>query len=95
MLFRSAVEGVDGLFIGPSDLGLSMGEGVGQDRHEPAMLAAYDAVKRAAAASSKQVGIFAVSAPYAAECAANGFSLVVPWFDSKVLGASIDAARLP
>jgi 4-hydroxy-2-oxoheptanedioate aldolase len=91
----AAVEGVDGLFIGPSDLGLSMGEGVGQDRHEPAMLAAYDAVKRAAAASSKQVGIFAVSAPYAAECAANGFSLVVPWFDSKVLGASIDAARLP
>jgi 4-hydroxy-2-oxoheptanedioate aldolase len=91
----AAVDGVDGLFIGPSDLGLSMGEGVGQDRHEPGMVAAYAAVRRAAAASEKQVGIFAVSSAYAAECVAEGFSLVVPWFDSKVLGASIDAARLP
>jgi 2-keto-3-deoxy-L-rhamnonate aldolase RhmA len=59
------------------------------------MVAAYAAVRRAAAASEKQVGIFAVSSAYAAECVAEGFSLVVPWFDSKVLGASIDAARLP
>ena len=91
----AAVDGVAGLFIGPSDLGLAMGEGVGQDRHEPGMLAAYASVQRAAAASDKKVGIFAVSTAYAAECVENGYHLVVPWFDSKAIGASIDAARLP
>ena len=33
----AAVGGVDGLFVGPGDLGLSLGLGAGQDRDEPEM----------------------------------------------------------
>lgn len=90
-----AVDGVDGVFIGPSDLGLALGQGVGQDRTEPAMTAAFDGVRGAAHAAGKRCGIFAVSAAYAARCAADGYDLVVPWLDSSALGASLAAATLP
>lgn len=90
-----AVDGVDGVFIGPGDLGQSIGHGLGQDRTEPAMVAAFDTVRGAAHAAGKRCGIFAVTPGYARQCADEGYDLVVPWFDSPVIGASIAAARLP
>jgi 4-hydroxy-2-oxoheptanedioate aldolase len=90
-----AVEGVDGVFIGPGDLGQSLGHGLGQDRTEPEMVAAFDTVRMAAHAAGKRCGIFAVTSDYARECAEVGYDLVVPWFDSAVAGASIAAAVMP
>lgn len=90
-----AVDGVDGVFIGPSDLGLALGHGVGQNRTEPPMVAAFDTIREAAHRAGKRCGIFAVSTDYAAECAAVGYDLVVPWFDSPAVTASVAAAQLP
>lgn len=90
-----AVEGVDGVFIGPGDLGQSLGHGLGQDRAEPPMVEAFDTIRTAAHGAGRCCGIFAVTAAYAGSCAEAGYDLVVPWFDSAVVGASIAAAALP
>lgn len=90
-----AVDGVDGVFIGPSDLGLALGHGVGQDRSEPAMVQVFDTIRDAAHRAGRHCGIFAVSTGYAAQCAADGFDLVVPWFDTPAITAALAAAHLP
>ncbi len=90
-----AVDGVDGVFIGPSDLGLALGQGVGQDRTEAPMVAAFATIRGTAHAAGKRCGIFAVSTAYAAQCAADGYDLVVPWVDGPATTASVAAARLP
>lgn len=89
-----AVDGVDGVFIGPSDLGLSLGHGTAQNRTEGPMLQAFDTIKAAAHSHGKKVGIFATTAAYAARTAAEGYDLVVPWFDSPAIGGTLAAARL-
>jgi 4-hydroxy-2-oxoheptanedioate aldolase len=91
----AAVDGVDGLFIGPGDLGLSLGHGVGQNRTEPAMVAAFDAIRAAAASAGRRCGIFATTADYARHTASTGFDIVVAWVDAPVIAASLSAATLP
>ena len=90
-----AVDGVDGVFIGPGDLGQSLGHGLGQDRSEPQMMAAFDTIRMSAHAAGKRCGIFAVTADYARTCAEVGYDLVVPWFDSAIVAASISSSAMP
>lgn len=89
------VEGVDGVFIGPGDLGQSLGHGLGQNRSEPEMVDAFERIRTAAHAAGRRCGIFATTADYARRCAAEGYDLVVPWFDSAAIGASIAQADMP
>jgi 4-hydroxy-2-oxoheptanedioate aldolase len=91
----AAVAGVDGLFIGPGDLGLSLGHGVGQNRTEPAMVEAFAAIRAAATDAGRHCGIFATTAEYARQTAAEGFDIVVPWVDAPAIAASLAAATMP
>lgn len=89
-----AVEGVDGVFIGPGDLGQSLGHGLGQNRSEPPMLEAFATVKAAAQTAGRHCGIFATTTAYAQQCAHEGYDLVVPWYDASAIGAALAAANL-
>ena len=67
----AAVPGLDGLFIGPGDLGLALGLGVGQDRTEPELVAAFTRVLAACRSAGKHAGMHAATAGYAARMAAR------------------------
>ena len=88
----AAVAGLDGLFIGPGDLGLTMGLGAAQDRSEPEIEAAFARVLAACRASGKRAAIHAATTAYAAAMAARGFALVTVWVDVTALGGSLAAA---
>ncbi len=88
----AAVAGLDGLFVGPGDLGLSLGIGPGQDRDEPEMRDAFARVAAACRRAGKRVGIHAATAGYAARMASSGFDLVTVWVDAAAIGTSLAAA---
>lgn len=87
----AAVEGLDGLFIGPGDLGLSLGLGPGQDREEPAMREHFARIVGACRDAGKRAAIHAGSAQYAARMAGEGFDLVTVWVDAVAIAASLAA----
>ena len=87
-----AVDGIDGVYVGPNDLGLGLGLGPGSDRTEPEMLAALGRIAGAARAVGKQAGLFCLSARYAAARAADGFDLLTVAVDAALLrDAAADA----
>jgi 4-hydroxy-2-oxoheptanedioate aldolase len=88
----AAVDGLDGLFVGPGDLGLSLGLGAGQDREEPELKAAFARVLAACRRAGKRAAIHAGTARYAARMAADGFDLVTVWVDAAAVGATLAAA---
>ena len=88
----AAVPGLDGLFIGPGDLGLALGSGAGQDRTEPELVAAFTRVLAACRSAGKHAGMHAATAGYAARMAAEGFDLVTVWVDAAAIGTSLTAA---
>lgn len=89
----AAVDGVDGVFVGPSDLAASMGL-LGQQSHpdvEAAVLGAFEAVLR----SGKPVGVNAFDAAIADRYIAAGASFVLVGADVALLarGSESLAAR--
>jgi len=82
------VEGVDALFIGPSDLAASLGH-IGEPLH-PEVTAAIDQARAAIAAAGKPAGIFAVSPEHARQAIADGFAFVSVGTD---IGLLISGAR--
>jgi 4-hydroxy-2-oxoheptanedioate aldolase len=88
----AAVDGLDGLFVGPGDLGLSLGLGPGQDREEPELRAAFARVLAACRRTGKRAGIHAGSTRYAARMAGEGFDLVTVWVDAVAIGSTLAAA---
>lgn len=89
-----AVEGVDGVFIGPGDLGLSLGIGAGQNRSDPAVTSAFTTIADSAHRQGKKAGIFATTADYARATAAEGYDLVVAWYDAAAIAQALTGARL-
>ena len=88
------VEGVDAVYVGPSDLGFSMGLPPLLDREEPEILAVYETVLAATARRGQHAGVHCVSPAYAVRMLAMGFSLVTPDTDSGLLlGAASAAVR--
>ena len=85
----AAVDGLDGLFVGPGDLGISMGIGPGQDREEREIDEALARVAEACRAARKRCAVHAASASYAARMAGKGYDLVTVWVDVVALGASL------
>ena len=88
----AATAGLSGLFIGPGDLGMSMGLGGGQDRDEPEILEAISRVKASAVKYSLALGIHAQTASYAAKMAGSGFHLVTVYSDAGLLSLGAAAA---
>ncbi len=70
------VAGLDAVFVGPSDLGQSLGYGPGVDREEPEVVEAMDTVLAAARDHGLAAGIFAGSSGYASRMVEKGFRFV-------------------
>ncbi|EJL30776.1 2,4-dihydroxyhept-2-ene-1,7-dioic acid aldolase [Caulobacter sp. AP07] len=81
----AAVEGVDGLFIGPADLAASLGH-LGDPRHPDVQAAINDAIGRILA-TGKAAGIFALDAADARARLAAGVAFVSLGTDIGLLAA--------
>ena len=88
----AAVDGVDGLFIGPSDLAASMGH-PGNARH-PEVVAAIDDAIRRIVATGKAAGILTLDPAYARHCLELGTRFTAVGVDMALLrGAASDLAK--
>jgi 4-hydroxy-2-oxoheptanedioate aldolase len=79
------VPGLAGVYIGPSDLGFSLGLAPRLDRDEPEILAIYEKVIAACKARGLYAGIHCGSASYAARAIGMGFRLVSLMNDSSLM----------
>jgi 4-hydroxy-2-oxoheptanedioate aldolase len=85
----AAVDGVDGVFIGPSDLSASLGH-LGEPRHPEVRIVIEDACRRARAVG-KAIGILAPVEEDAAAWFAMGFAFVAVGSDLLSLRKAADA----
>lgn len=86
-----AVEGLDGLLIGPNDLCVALSEGAAVDPGHPKVVAAIDRVLAAARRAGKPVAIYANTPSFAADYIARGFPMIMIGNDLSFLAAG--AAR--
>jgi len=85
------VPGLDAVFVGPSDLGQSLGHGPGVDREEPEVVEAIDGVLAAATDRGLPVGIFAGTPEYASRMVEKGFRFVNVSTDAQLLAKAAAA----
>ena len=89
----AGVKGLDMLYIGPSDLGLSMGrEGV-IDQTDPVVVTAIDKILATAKKAGLTAGIYCTSAAYAKQMFKKGFDLVTCTSDTALLRAGAALRR--
>jgi 4-hydroxy-2-oxoheptanedioate aldolase len=86
------VPGISGIYIGPSDLGLSLGLVPKLDRDEPQILAIYDKLLAAIKKRSLFAGIHNGTAGYAAKMIGKGFRFVTIANDSGLMAMAARAA---
>jgi 4-hydroxy-2-oxoheptanedioate aldolase len=86
------VPGLDAVFVGPSDLGQSLGHGPGTDRSEPEVVKAIDRVLAATRERGLAAGIFTGSPEYAARMAGNGFQFVTISSDVRLMASAAAGA---
>ncbi len=84
----AAIDGIDGIFIGPADLSASMGH-PGQPRHPEVDAAIDDAIRRIRRAG-KAPGILMADAERARACIAQGAQFVAVAMDLLVLRNGVD-----
>lgn len=90
----AATPGLDGLYIGPADLTLSLTAGrlaPGFDREEDEMVAAIKAILKAAKNAGISAGIHCGTADYAAKAIGWGFDLTTVGGDARFLAAAAGA----
>jgi 4-hydroxy-2-oxoheptanedioate aldolase len=80
--------GLDALYIGPSDLGQSLGLGATMDPTEPAVLAAIDHVLDTARRHGIVVGMHTGSVEYAQRMAAKGMQFLTIGSDARLMAAA-------
>jgi 4-hydroxy-2-oxoheptanedioate aldolase len=83
-----SVPGLDGVFIGPADLGQSLGHGPAMDRGEPAVVEAIDTVLAAAKEHGLAAGIFTGSPEYASRMVEKGFQFVTVSSDARLMASA-------
>jgi 4-hydroxy-2-oxoheptanedioate aldolase len=86
------VPGIDAVYIGPSDLGFSLGLVPILDREEPQILDIYAKVVSATAKRGIAACVHCASASYAKRMLAMGFKLVTIGSDSQFIAAGARAA---
>ncbi len=86
-----AVEGLDGVYVGPADLGLALGCEPRQDSDDPVLLEAVDRVLAAAKARGKIAGMHTDTPQYARRMVDKGFHMVTISSDDRLLAGA--AAR--
>lgn len=94
----AATPGLDGIYVGPADLSLSLGNGAlspGFDREEPEMIAALEAILRACRRHGIRGALHCGTADYAAKAIGWGFDMTTVSGDSRILaaGAAASVAR--
>jgi len=82
-----AVPGLDGVYVGPNDLALALGEAPGQPMPPPRTRAAMADIVAAAQAAGRYAGTFCADGVIAYELAQAGFDLVTPGNDAGMLKA--------
>ena len=83
----AAIEELDVVFIGPNDLGLSLGHGAKADRSDLPMMAVIEEILGVAKSAGKRAAIYCRSADYAQAMIAKGFDFVVAASDEGLLSA--------
>ena len=82
------IEGIDGLYVGPNDLALSMGHRPGATMPLPEVAEALDRIQSAAHAAGKVAGAFCADGDVGAWLAAMGYDMVTPGNDASLLKAA-------
>jgi 4-hydroxy-2-oxoheptanedioate aldolase len=82
------VTGLDAVFVGPSDLGQSLGYGPGVDREEPEVVEAVNRVLAAATERGLAAGIFTGSTGYASRMVEKGFRFVNVSTDARLMAGA-------
>ena len=80
------VEGLDAVFVGPSDLGLSLGYAPG-NHEEPFLLEAIETILKKVKSNGKRAGIYTLTPEYAKRMIMLGFDYVVTSSDARMLTA--------
>jgi 4-hydroxy-2-oxoheptanedioate aldolase len=91
----ASTPGLDGLYVGPSDLSLGLGLDTFADLGDPRLLEALDAVVDAAKRHEIVAGVHAPSPERSAAMAERGFRFVTPAVDTSLIahGASASLER--
>jgi 4-hydroxy-2-oxoheptanedioate aldolase len=84
----AATPELDGLYVGPSDLSISLGHGAGQDREEPFMAEALKKVLAAAKKHGIKACMHTGNAAYAKRMIAMGFDFVTVMNDIRLIMAA-------
>jgi len=79
------VAGVSGIYIGPSDLGISLGLKPSLDREEPHILSIYEKLVKATSARGQFAGLHNATGAYAARMIGMGFRFVTLANDSGLM----------
>ena len=85
------VPGLDAVYIGPSDLGFSMGLKPVLDREEPQILAAYEKILAATKKAGITAGIHCGSEAYAKRAIGMGFKMVTVGSDAVFINQAARA----
>ena len=85
----AATEGLTGIYIGPSDLSISMGYKPGLDRSEPEMVEAIKRIETACINNNIKVGIHCLSPSYLKNKLSNGYNLATLASDVRIYSAGI------
>jgi 4-hydroxy-2-oxoheptanedioate aldolase len=78
--------GISGAYVGPGDLGMTMGLVPKLDREEPEVLAIYERIVAARRARGQFAGIQNATPAYAARMAAMGFQILTVATDINLMG---------
>jgi 4-hydroxy-2-oxoheptanedioate aldolase len=85
------VPGISGIYIGPSDLGLSLGMKPVLDREEPEIFPIYEKLVKATAKRGQFAGIHNATGTYAARMIGMGFRFVTIFNDSGLMARAARA----
>jgi 4-hydroxy-2-oxoheptanedioate aldolase len=87
-----AVDGIDAIFIGPSDLSIALSGGASLDPASREVEAAMDHAIARARSAGRFIGVYAANGERAAQLAAKGFDFIALGSDSALLRAGAQAA---
>jgi 4-hydroxy-2-oxoheptanedioate aldolase len=82
----ASTPGLDMLYVGPSDLGISLGREGRMDQTDPVVVKAIDRILAVAKAHRLRTGIYCVSPAYSKSMFNKGFDLVTVASDAGLLG---------
>jgi 4-hydroxy-2-oxoheptanedioate aldolase len=89
----AAVKGLDMLYVGPSDLGLSLGREPRADQTDPIVVEAIDKILATAKKAKLKAGIYCRNADYAEAMMKKGFDLVTVTSDEAMLATGASVAK--